>query len=108
MPGPRARHASPLRRLEGLERLAVLAALRAEDRRHAVVPERLVGAALLLEAAAEREVRVVVNGLQLEDGAELLLGLGEAADAEVRDAERLANRRLLRLAPLGLLERYGR
>src|SRR5258706_15719753 len=37
-----------------------------------------------------------------------MLGRGPAADAEVRDAERLADRRLLRLALLRLLERNGR
>ena len=41
-------------------------------------------------------------------GAELALGLAVALDAEVRDPERLADRRLVRLAPLRLLERHGR
>src|SRR5207247_8106953 len=63
---------------------------------------------LLLQAAAESEVRIVVHRLQLEDLAELRLCLGEALDPEVRDAERLADRGLLGLAPLRLLERDGR
>ena len=73
-----------------------------------VVAVRLGGLALLLQAAAERVVRVVVGRRELEHRAELLLGLVVAADAEVRDAERLADRRLVRLAPLRLLERDGR
>ena len=42
------------------------------------MPDGLVGAALLLEAAPEGEVRVVVDRLELEDRPELLLRLGEA------------------------------
>jgi hypothetical protein len=72
------------------------------------VADGLLGPALLFEAAAEREVRVVVDRLELEDDAELLLGFGEAVDAEVRDAKRLPDGRFLRLAPLGLFERDGR
>ena len=48
---------------------------------------------------------VVVGRRELEHRAELRLGLVPALDAEVRDAERLADRRLVRLAPLRLLER---
>jgi hypothetical protein len=103
-PGPGTSHRAPLGAVEGLQRAAVLAALRPEERRHAVVAECLLGAALLLEAARKREVRVVVDRLELENGAELLLGLGEAADPEVRDPERLPNRCLLGLPALRLLE----
>src|SRR5690348_5868825 len=63
---------------------------------------------LLLEAAAERVVRVVVDRRELQHLAELLLRLAPAPDPEVRDAECLADRGLLRLAPLCLLERDGR
>ena len=53
-------------------------------------------------------MRVVVRRRELEHGAELRLGLAVAPDPEVRDAERLADRRLVRLAALRLLERHGR
>jgi hypothetical protein len=49
----------------------------------------------------------MVDRGDLEQLAELSLGLGKAPDAEVRDPERLADRRLRRLALLGLLERNG-
>ena len=68
----------------------------------------LVLAALLLEAAAERIVRIVVDRSELEHLAELGLGLGVAVDAEVRDSECLADRRFLGLAGLRLLERNRR
>jgi hypothetical protein len=61
------------------------------------VPVRLLRAALLLERAAERVVRVVVDRRELEQLAELRLRLVPAAQAEVRDAERLADRGLLGL-----------
>src|SRR5207247_679528 len=61
-----------------------------------------------LEAAAEGVVRVVVHGRELEHNAELLLRLAVPADPEVRDPERLADRRLVRLAALRLLERHRR
>ena len=69
---------------------------------------RLVVAALIPQGAAERVVRVVVGGRELEHLAELVLGLAPARESEVGDAERLANRRLLRLEPLCLLERDRR
>ena len=72
------------------------------------MPDGLGRAALLLQAAAEREMRVVVDRLELEDRPELLLRLGEAADAVVGDPERLADRGLARLALLRLLEGDGR
>ena len=53
-------------------------------------------------------MRVVVGRRELEDRPELVGGLVVAADAEVRDPERLADRRLVRLPPLRLLERHGR
>src|SRR3954451_16383093 len=84
---------------------AVLVRVRAERARELVVRVRLALAALLLEAAPERVVGVVVHGRELEQHAELFLGRVPAPDAEVRDAERLADRRLLRLTPLRLLER---
>src|SRR5215211_1546052 len=68
---------------------------------------RLMGAALLLEAAAESIVRVVVVRSELEHRPELRRCLVVAADAEVRDPERLPDRSLVRRAPLRLLERHG-
>ena len=72
------------------------------------MPVRLGLAALLLERPAERVVRVVVGRRELEHGAELGLGLVPAAQPEVGDPERLADRGLVGLEPLGLLERHGR
>ena len=68
----------------------------------------LVVASLVPQRAAERVVRVVVGGRELEHLAELLFGLRPARDPEVGDPERLADRCLLRLEPLRLLERDGR
>src|SRR3954447_17828907 len=64
--------------------------------------------ALLLQAAAERVVRVVVVRRELEDRAKLRRRLVVAADTEVGDPERLPDRRLVRLAALRLLERHCR
>ena len=61
-----------------------------------------------VQAAAQAVVRVVVGRRRLEDVLELGGGLGVAAHAQVGDAERLADRGLVGLAPLGLLERDGR
>src|SRR5688500_16605562 len=72
------------------------------------MPVRLRVAALLLERPPERVVRVVVGRRDLEHGAKLGLSLLPALDAEVRDAERLSDRGLVRLEPLRLLERNGR
>ena len=70
---------------------------------------RLGLAALLLERAAERVVRVVVGRLELlDDRPELRLGLLPAGEPEVGDAERLADRGLPWLELLRLLERHGR
>src|SRR5215211_4140357 len=93
---------------ERVERPPVLPALRPEERREAKVADRLVRAALLLEAAPEGVVCVVVHGLEVDDRPELALGLGETPDPVVGDAERLADGRLSRLAPLRLLEGDGR
>src|SRR5215471_3730859 len=79
-----------------------------EGARELVVPVRLDIPPLLLEAAAERVVRVIVDGRQLEQRAELGLGLPPTADPEVRDTEGLADRGLVRLTPLRLLERNRR
>ena len=65
-------------------------------------------AAELVQAAAERVVRVVVHRRDLEHGAELRLRILPAAEAEVRDAERLSDRRFPRLGSASLLERDGR
>src|SRR4029450_7816182 len=66
---------------------------------------RLVPAAQLLEGAGEAVVRVVVGRRKVDHGAELGLRLLVALDPEVGDAERFADRRLVGLAPLRLLER---
>jgi hypothetical protein len=71
------------------------------------VAVRLRVTALLLERAAQRVVGVVVGRRELEHRTELALGLAPALDAEVRDPERLADRRFVRLEPLRLLERDG-
>src|SRR5262249_51690784 len=75
--------------------------------RELVVTVRLPVAPLLLEAPPECVVGVVAHGRDLEQLPELRLGLRPAAEAEVGDPERLADRGLLRLAPLRLLERDG-
>src|SRR5207247_2397789 len=66
------------------------------------------GIRIVLEAAAERVVGIVVRRREVEHRAELALRLAPAVDAEVRDAERLADGRLVRLASLRLLERDRR
>src|SRR6185437_3407731 len=76
----------------------ILVRLGPERARELVVPVRLGVPALLLEAAAERVVRVVVDRRELEQLAELGFGLAPAPDPEVRDPERLADRLLVRLA----------
>jgi hypothetical protein len=53
-------------------------------------------------------VSVLVGRSKLDELPELRLGLLEPLDPEVRDPERLADRRLLGLASLRLLERDGR
>src|SRR5205085_1117214 len=73
-----------------------------------VVTVRLVRVALLLETTPERVVGVVVVRVQLEHRAELRRRLVVPADTEVRDSERLANRRLVGRATLRLLERNRR
>src|SRR5205814_5945286 len=83
-------------------------ASRPEGAGQLVVAVRLLLAALLLQAAAEGVVRVVVDRGELEHLAELRFGLGVAVDAEVGDPERLADRRLVGLAGLRLLEGDGR
>src|SRR5204863_6997957 len=77
--------------------------------RQLVVAVRLRGSALLLERAAERIVSVVVGGVELiGDRPELALRVLPPGQPEIGDAERLADRGLLRLQPLRLLERHGR
>src|SRR4029077_13145540 len=85
----------------------VVLVLWAEGARQLVVAVRLRLLALLLEGAAERVVGVVVVRGQLQSHPELRLGLLVALDPQVRDPECLTNRRLLRFAPLGLLECDG-
>ena len=66
---------------------------------------RLGVASLFLQRPAERVVRVVVRRRELEHRPELRFGLPPALDPEVRDPERLADRGLVRLELLRLLER---
>ncbi len=87
--------------------VGVLLAARAHRARELVVAVRLRVAALLLERAAERVVRVVVGRGELEHGAELRLCLAPALNPEVRDPERLPDRGLRGLEALRLLERHG-
>src|SRR5205085_10978793 len=87
---------------------AVLGRARSRRARELVVAVRLAHATLLLERAAQRIVRVVVHGRQLEELPELGLCRVPPANAEVRDPERLADRGLVRLTALRLLERDGR
>src|SRR6187402_2774664 len=68
---------------------------------------RLLEAALLLEHPAEGVVGVVLGRRQLEQRPELGLRLVPALEAEVRDPERLADRGLVGLALLRLLEGDG-
>ena len=73
------------------------------------VAVRLGRPALFLERPAERIVRVVVGGCELlDDRPELALRILPACESEVGDSERLADRRLLGLEPLRLLERNRR
>ena len=86
--------------------VGLVAALPGPQRaRELVVPLRLGVTPLLVEAAAERVVGVVVHRRDLEHGAELRLRLLPTPQPEVRDAERLADRRLPWLGAAGLLER---
>src|SRR5262249_37540190 len=81
----------------------VLLRARTQRARQLVVAVGLRRMSLLLETAAEGVVRVVVRGRELEHRAELGGGFVVPADAKVGDPERLADRRLVRLAPLRLL-----
>ena len=60
-------------------------------------------------AQADAELRVVVDGLDVEGRGELLLGGGEATGPEVRPRQSFPNGALRRLERAGLLERdHGR
>src|SRR5581483_1360979 len=77
--------------------------------RELVMPVRLARPSELLERAAEGIVRIVVSrGELLDDHAKLALGVLPAREPEVGDAERFADRRLVRLEPLRPLERHRR
>src|SRR5581483_9137113 len=78
----------------------VAARARLHEARELVVAVRLGGAALLVEGARERVVGVVVGRRHVDHRPELRLRLLPAAKPEVRDPERLPDRRLLRLEPL--------
>src|SRR5437868_4134342 len=68
----------------------------------------LPGTAALLERSAQAEVGEVVDRVAVHDGLELVGGCLVAAGTEVRAAERLADRALLRLELARLLERDRR
>jgi hypothetical protein len=89
--------------------LPVVRALRAQVRGQRERAARLGVAAHQLQRAPEAEQRVVVRGRVLDDLAELLGGLGVAARAEQRAAERLADRGLvgLEVARAGQRDRGG-
>src|SRR4051794_7878500 len=87
----------PRRALRGAQAVAVRAvvgAVRAQADGERRVAACLEPAAGLLERAAEAEVREVVHGRALDDRGELVARGGVAAGAEVRAAERLADRGL--------------
>src|SRR6266487_3984330 len=73
-----------------------------------VMAVRLRLLALLLQRTPERVVSVVVGRRQLEHDPELPLGFFIALTPQVRDSERLPDRRLLGLALLPRLEGDGR
>ena len=85
----------------------VLLAVRPERARELVVAVRLGVVALQLEAAAESVVGEVVGRRELEDLPKLGGRLVGPAQAQVGDPEGLPDRGLLRLEPLGFLERDG-
>src|SRR5262249_5201183 len=103
-----ARPLSCVRSIELLDTRLVVLFARPQGVRELVVAVRLVRLALFLEAAAERVVGIVVRRSAFEHRPALRLGLAPAVDAEVRDAEGLADGGLLRLAALRLLERDRR
>src|SRR2546429_9569321 len=63
---------------------------------------------LLLQCTPQRVVGIVVGRRKVEHDPELLLGFFVALKPQVRDSESLADRRLLGLPPLRLLEGDGR
>src|SRR5215207_3731173 len=85
------------RRLQPVRQRLVVLAVRAHVGGERRVAASLPPAAGLLERAAQAEVRVVVHGVALHHGRELLRGLVEAARAEVCAAQRLADRALVGL-----------
>src|SRR5439155_25227105 len=93
--------------VEGSGALSVVLAARAQRPGQLVLSPRLGLAAELLECSPEAVVRVVVRGRELGHRAELRLSLLVAPHAQVGDAERLADRRLVGLPRLRLLERDG-
>ena len=104
----RERRARPLLRAHPIAVEPVVGAVRAHAERERQVPARAAAVAELLERAAEAEVGVVVGRAALDHGRELVRGAAVAAAAEVRAPERLADRGLVRLEALRLLERDRR
>src|SRR5262245_54381455 len=68
----------------------------------------LLAPPLAQERASQGVMGVVVYRRELEHLPELPLGSREVGDPEIRDPERLPDRRLLWLEPPRLLERHGR
>src|SRR5256885_17188611 len=88
---------SRLSRLVAAQMCPVVSPVRAEISREPEVPSRFLRLPRLLERTAQAEVGVVVHGCALDDGRELLAGVRVAPRVEVRTAERLADRGLVRL-----------
>src|ERR1700693_2533308 len=93
---------------ECADALGVVLAARPERLGELVMPAGLVLLAELLEGAREPVVGIVVGRRQLEHPPHLRFRLLVTLHAEVGDGERLADRGLVRLSALGLLERDAR
>src|SRR5439155_1565147 len=103
--GGRRSRRSALGRAQAVAVYAVVRSVRAHVCGEREVPARLGAVARLLQRAAEAEVREVVHRGALHDGGELVARLRVAARAEVRAAQRLADRRLVGLEPARAFER---
>src|SRR2546421_5979905 len=101
-----ARPAGGLRRAQTVSVDPVVRAIGPEAHRERQVTARLRPAAHLLQRATQAEVGEVVDRRALDHGLELRAGVGVAAGAEVRPAERLSDGGLVGLQATRLLERY--
>ena len=94
----------PLRRRQVAQRLAVVLGVRPQPDRHLVRAAGQRDQAQPLLRAPEQVVRVVVVGREVDGHGDLPLGVRVAARAQVGDAERLADRALVRGEVAGLLQ----